>query len=47
MNILSTFRLNSYPLATPTNAGLTILSCNLYPIFDTTTIVPGSLPSTS
>lgn len=36
-----------YPLATPTSAGLTILSCNLYPIFDTTTIVPDSLPSTS
>lgn len=45
--MLSTFRLDNYPLATPTNAGLTILSCNLYPIFDTTTIVPGSLPSTS
>lgn len=46
MDIVSTFMLY-YPLATPTNAGLTIRSCNLYPIFDTTTIVPGSLPSTS
>lgn len=47
MNALSIFTLNSYPLATPTNAGLIILSCNLYPIFDTTTIVPACLPSTS
>jgi len=38
---------SNYSLATPTRAGLTILSCNLYPIFDTTMIVPDFLPSTS
>lgn len=32
---------------TPTRAGRITRSCNLYPIFETTTTVPGSLPSTS
>lgn len=40
-------KIKTYPFATPTNAGLTIRSCSLYPIFDTTTTVPGSFPSTS